>query len=227
MDIVRRLSSFVFLAREPMAKCTAAHGLVDALPADVLLQIVMNLESARDVVATAMTCTAFRRLVFDEQHDASLWALLCQRRWATKAYSPMVVHPHALAHLGHRQRFVWAERDGLRQLGTGEDLASVEEWEVKIMLQEPYRIGDFPYRLNGFYVSPSFGNEPRRWSVRPSLSWSIGNTVLVDGLPEARMVRRPDWGWELRSSFWIARSVAYSRQLQDHEGRALGGDASG
>ena len=213
MDVMRRImSSFVFSSRRPLTKCTAAQGLVETLPADGLLQVVTHLESAEDVIAIAMACTAFSQLVFHVRHDALLWEPLCRRRWSAKAYDPMVLHAHTLTHLSHRQRFAWAERDGVRQLGTGEDLASVEEWEVKFWRSASYRIGSFPYRLNGFYMSPSFGYEPRRWSVKPSVSWRTGNIVLVDGIPDTRMIRRPDWGWELRNTFWTARSVAHNRQ---------------
>ena len=36
--------------------------------------------------------------------------------------------------------------------------------------------------------------------------------VIVHGLPTARVVRRKDWGWELRNDFLVARSLKHAVQ---------------
>lgn len=191
-------------------KCTASSGLEEALPADLLPYVLSHLESAEDVMATAATCKAFKHAALDPSQDELIWEPLCHRRWATRAYWPPDVHPIPLHHRNHRHRYIWAEQDGQRQLGTGEDLACVEVWRVKFWAADPYLIGDFPYRTEGLYFSPSFGNEPKRWSVKSGTAWRGGNVVVVDGLSDVRMIRRPDWGWELRNSFWSAQSVRHS-----------------
>ena len=35
--------------------------------------------------------------------------------------------------------------------------------------------------------------------------------VTVEGIPDVRMVRRDDWGWELRNAMWTARSVRHQQ----------------
>ena len=60
------------------------------------------------------------------------------------------------------------------------------------------------------YASPTFeGGPPQRWSVKAAHG---GNVVVVDGIPDVRLSRRADWGWELRNHLWVARSLVHHAQ---------------
>lgn len=188
--------------------CSAPLGMLESLPAELLPHLVVGLDAA-DLAAVATTCSAFAHVVMrDRANDALLWRPVCERRWASKAYDPVSVYPEQLEGLGFRERYIWAERDGKRQLGTGEDLSRVYEWSVKFSRSRAYVIGPFPYRLDGSYISPSF-EVPLRYSVKAQ---PHGNIVIVDGIPDVRMVRRKDWGWELRNMLWVASSMAHGVQ---------------
>ena len=198
-------------------RCTACAGLVDSLPAELLPLILAsgNLE-ASDLARVATSCSAFAHVVLnDAESDAMLWEPVCRARWARKAYSPLDVYPERLHGLTWRACYVWAERDGARKVGTGEDMSKVFEWTVKFPGNPAHVIGPFPYRLDHTYVSPSFeGSGTMRYSVKPRAGGAI---VAVDRIPEVRMVRRADWGWELRNMIWVARSVSHAPQPTDQE----------
>ena len=137
-----RLTSFTSGSSHQEDDERTAPSLIDALPDDLLPSILAHVSSPADLFSCASVCSALSRVVTDAQYDALLWQKMCIERWRTKAYDPLQVFPHALTNLCHRQRFQWAERDGSRQLGTGEDLCAVEEWEVKFFRAEPYRCVD-------------------------------------------------------------------------------------
>ena len=77
----------------------------------------------------------------------------------------------------------------------------------------------FPYRLDpatgeGAYLSSSFGWQPRGYKLRTTRSLTLTHDVTyvtVEGIPDVRMVRRDDWGWELRNAMWTARSVRHQQ----------------
>jgi len=213
------------LLKRPVPSCTAPLGLLDSIPAEVLPGLLTSscLEAA-DFARCAATCSAFAHLVTrDPSSDARLWEPACLARWATKAYDPLLLHPSQLEGLSHRERYIWAERDGARTLGTGVDLCNVFAWSISTGGPD-YTIEPFPYRLNGTYVSRLAG--PRRatpglagtYVSRYKLVRAVGSTsrlVVIDGLPAARLVRREDWGWELRNHLLVARSVTHRAQ-PDH-----------
>ena len=216
----------LLIMRPPVACCTSEDGLVGSLPPELLLHILASGGFTAETLARcAAVCSAFNHIIKDPSSDHQLWQPVCCVRWASRAYDPLRVYPK-LSLLSHRERYIWAECDGARQLGTGEDLSKVCAWSVKFSGRPAYVIGPFPYRLNGTYVSPTFDGEPRRYSVTSKTLASLvmgsysSNTVLVDGIPDVRMVRRKDWGWELRNAFWVARSVNHGVQpCEDYEMR--------
>jgi hypothetical protein len=106
---------------------------------------------------------------------------------------------------------MWAEQDGQRQVATVTDVCFVVEWQIKLAGRLPYTIGPFPYRLDGTYVSASFGGETRGF-VLSSGGEDHCSLVTVEGLPPARVVRRSDWGWELRNHVLMARSLKHDAQ---------------
>lgn len=195
----------------PVRQCTAGIGLVDALPPELLPQVLAAGDlTATDLAQCAGACLTLLEVVRHPENDSLLWQPVCRARWAVKAYDPLVVYPAELGRLSHRERYEWAERDGLRQLGTGMDVCKVAAWVVDVGQGREYMIAPFPYRTNGEYVSLTFAGAPmRRWSVREGMRRNI---VLVDGIPDVRMTRRADWGWELRNHLWVARSLAHHAQ---------------
>ena len=204
---------------KPVARCTAPDGLVDSLPAELLPHLLASgrLEAA-DLAHVAATCKAFAHVVTkDAAADTLLWQPVCRRRWADKAYIPLDVFPEMVSELNWRQTYKWAEQDARRQLGTGDDLSRVVTWSVKFPGQDAYVVGPWAYRIDGRYVSPTFreGNVPMRYSVKSERMGA--NVVMVDGIPDVRMVRRADWGWELRNMMWVARSVIHAPQPHTEE----------
>ena len=131
----------------------------------------------------------------------------------------------------HRRRLLLAEQHGARKRGTEEDLRSVYEWSVQIRGGPAYVIGPFPYRLDGTYVSPTFRGDVLRYRVKeipsslPAHKRAVAVEIAGGYLPDARMTRRDDWGWELRSHMLVARSVTHRRQPESREEmRALVGE---
>lgn len=194
---------------QPVRRCTAPCGLVDSLPAELLIHVLASGElSAHDLVNVAASCSAIAAAALNEVNDELLWAPLCRARWSEKALDPRTVYPRTMARMRtHRAAYFWAERDGRRRMATKADLCNVVEWEVKFVNVPPYRIGPFPYRLNGMYVSPSFDNFARPYMVHQRGGQTV---VSVEGIPDVRMVRRDDWGWELRNMMWVAQAVQFS-----------------
>ena len=203
------------LPRPPVRACTADVGIVDALPAELLPHLLSaGCLTAADLASCAAACSTLAGIVRDHAYDALIWEPVCRARWRTKAYDPLLVYPAALVEglQSWRERFQWAERDGARQLATGTDVCKVAAWSVDFGGGRAYTIAPFPYRTDGEYVSPTFaGGQTRRWSVKAARH---GNLVLVDGIPDVRISRRSDWGWELSNHMWVARSVAHHAQPQ-------------
>ena len=90
---------------------------------------------------------------------------------------------------------------------------SPQAWDVKFIRRAPYRIDNFPYRCvhtprgrQFVYRSPTFGHELRSYQLAQA---RLATYVQVDGIPEVKMVRRADWGWELRNALWVASSVRH------------------
>jgi len=208
----------------PVRSCTARLGLLDSLPAELLPHILASASlTASDLACCAATCSTLARLVTrDRLSDALLWEPACRARWATKAYNPLHLFPKQLEGLSHRERYIWAERDGERTVATVVDVCFVLEWEIKLAGRLPYNIGPFPYRLDGSYVSGSFGGEPRPYEFLAGDEGDGGqhtvrhtaSLVIVDGLPPARIVRRQDWGWELRNTLLVAHSLKHDLQSE-------------
>lgn len=203
-ESIRSMRSTLAVHRQPVRRCTAEVGLVDSLPAELLPHLLAaGRLAAVDLAHCAAVCRSLAAAVADPNHDTLLWRPACQERWASKVYDPLLVYPEELAGLSHRERYAWAERDGARQLGTGSDVCKVAAWSVEFGGGRRYTIAPFPYRNDGQYVSSTFGGgqgDPQRWSVKASrYPYGFGNVVLVDGIPDVRISRRADWGWELRN----------------------------
>ena len=206
-------------AKKKVQPCTSPHGLIDVLPPELVIHVLSASEmGARDLACCALVCTAFDRAISDPVNDSRLWEACCRRRWEAMAYDPAMLHAHRFKHAPelstHRARYMWAELDGARRCGTAGDLWSVEVWELQYGGGRPYHIGSFPYRREGDYVSPTFANVPRpfRVRVRKDAVFSEAAYVNVEGIPPVRMVRRSDWGWDLRNPLWVASSVKHSVQ---------------
>ena len=62
-------------------------------------------------------------------------------------------------------------------------------------------------------------------SSLPAHKRAVAVEIAGGYLPDARMTRRDDWGWELRSHMLVARSVTHRRQPESREEmRALVGE---
>ena len=91
--------------RELVQRCTADLGLLDALPPELLPDLLAAGQlTAADLARCAATCSTLAGAVSDPANDALLWQPACRERWATKAYDPLLVYPEKLAHLSHRRR---------------------------------------------------------------------------------------------------------------------------
>ena len=215
-----------------LAAKSSEHSLIDALPPELIEHIFEVGEFTGDELARAMgACSAFR----DAAADDELWRRACERRWAEKFLNPQECCRDILAELSNcREWYAWAETDGRRRVGAIEDLLRVEAWDVKFFRRPPYRIERFPYRLDpatgeGAYLSSSFGWQPRGYKLRTTRSLTLTHDVTyvtVEGIPDVRMVRRDDWGWELRNAMWTARSVRHQQPPALPGGR-VGRDSAG
>ena len=190
---------------------------------------------AADLARCAATCSSLARIVTrDPSSDALLWEPVCRARWASKAYDPLLLYAEELESLSHRERYLWAERDGARTLGTLADVCNVYAWSIddQTSCGPAYTIDRFPYRRNGTYVSRLAG--PRLATPGPAGTFrsryvlrrtrdreggargAVSSHVVVQGLPAARLVRRADWGWCLCNSELVARSVAHQAQPEHY-----------
>ena len=212
----RQALSTAMRRASPVRSCTARCGLLESLPAELLPQLLSSGSlTASDLARCATTCSTLARLVTrDKPSDELLWEPTCRARWATKAYNPLLLFPKQLNGLSHRERYIWAERDGERTVATVVDVCLVQDWSIKLGSRSAaYTIGPFPYRLDGSYVSSSFGGEPRPYEfLAGDAKRHVASLVIVDGLPPARVVRRQDWGWELRNSLLVACSLKHDLQ---------------
>ena len=80
------------------------------------------------------------------------------------------------------------------------------------------RIDRFPYRRVGedlIYCSPTFGGELRPYGLRHSRGATY---VQVEGIPDVRMVRRDDWGWQLKNAMQHAENDRFWRRTAGHHG---------
>ncbi|EOD41760.1 hypothetical protein EMIHUDRAFT_431796 [Emiliania huxleyi CCMP1516] len=142
-----------------------------------------------------------------------IWRRVCQARWGSMGLDPETCYGDRLSGMTPREQYRWAEVDGRRRLGTVSDLVLVESWEVKFFGRPPYRITNFPYRRLETeerhilsYRSSTFGNQQRPFQLRETPQATF---VQVDGIPEVKMVRRGDWGWQLTNRIWTASSMRH------------------
>ena len=197
---ITRLRSLVRLyAYRPKPKpCTASEGLVERLPPELIAHILIVGEmEVEDLVRCREVCSVLSRAVDDPANDVALWKFACMNRWAQMALNPAECYREELAGKSYKMRYRWAEADGKRRRGTVEDLLRIEAWDVKFIRRAPYRIDNYPYRCihsargrHLVYRSPTFGHELRSYGLSQA---RLATYVQVDGIPEVKMVRRPDW----------------------------------
>ena len=133
-----------------------------------------------------------------------------------------------------REWYAWAETDG-RRASAQSRICSASKRGTSNSSGGRRTASRFPYRLDpatgeGAYLSSSFGWQPRGYKLRTTRSLTLTHDVTyvtVEGIPDVRMVRRDDWGWELRNAMWTARSVRHQQPPALIPGGRVGRDSAG
>lgn len=234
-DLLQRLR-WVLGLRQPVTPCTSAVGLDEAIPVELVSHILLTGDfEAADLLNCEAVCRLFASLMREPSFGEEIWRRVCQARWDSMGLDPETCYGDRLSGMTPREQYRWAEVDGRRRLGTVSDLVLVESWEVKFFGRPPCnepcsglarrltahfptlpfadRITNFPYRRleteEGHilsYRSSTFGNQQRPFQLRETPQATF---VQVDGIPEVKMVRRGDWGWQLTNRIWTASSMRH------------------
>ena len=193
---------------------SCAGDLIDRLSSELLVHVLLvgRMEGVH-LTHCLIASKGIAAAAADPASDEALWGSACRTRWSSRAYNPAELYARTFDRspglCSHQSKFRWTETDGVRRRGTEQDLCLVEAWEVtliKRLRDTPYRIAAFPYRSDGLYRA--HGNSPKPYTVQ-HVSVLESAFVKVQGLPTVRLVRREDWGWELRNPLWVARSLSH------------------
>ena len=144
-----------------------------------------------------------RRIITAPTWDQMLWRPACARSWKSRQYDPLVVLD--LASQSWRDRYFLALRDAQRTVASAFDVQSVKAWRVRDLTEKcTYDIDEWPYRVNGLYVSPTFGIK----------AYVLKRThIQVSGLPRIKIVRNPTtWGWSLVNPNLVLDSIVHLPQ---------------
>jgi len=196
--------------------------LLARVPAELLAAVAAFL-SAPALAAQMAACSALRDV--GREYDNALWEPLCDRAWKHKAFDPLSLYADTAALRGWRDRYATFEADGRRAVASAADLQFVKRWRVHLLAPRPhearcYEIGPFPYRANFEYVSPTlrpgsifpyYVLEPELFAPKAAPGRASSTYVQVSGMSRVRVVRRSDWGWDLRSEMYHLQSIEHAR----------------